>query len=71
MTPEEKLDLINQPYLRSSEVALLLGRARSTVSDALKRKSVQKYPPFGFLTDDIITTFNLEGAIKRWKEVAK
>lgn len=67
-TTKERLFLINQPYLRNSEIAQLLDRSRSTISDALRRKAIQKYPPFGYLTDDIIKAFCLEGAIQRWKE---
>lgn len=70
MTPKEKLDLISLPYLRTCEICQLMERSRTTVCKMTKKTGLEN-TPFGFLTDDIIKAFKLQGAIKRWKEVAK
>lgn len=69
MTPSEKLRLIQKPYLNVSEIARLLSVSRGAVYRSVK--SIKKYPPFGYCTDDIIQQFRLKGAIKRWETYAK
>lgn len=70
-TADERLALIEMPYLRHSEICRLLGKAPSTVTDQLRHRNIKKYGGFGYLTDDIIRNFRLEGAIKRWRESAR
>ena len=66
MTNEERLAILDQPYLRPKEVCLLIGRSKPTVNKKLKEQGVRK-TELGYLTDDIIKAFQLSGAIKRWR----
>lgn len=70
LKPSQKLELIQQPYLRLCEIRDLLGKPQSTTERAIKNVGLKKYPPLGYLTDDVIEAFNLGGAIKRWKSIA-
>lgn len=62
LTPAEKLRLLERPYLRAFEIRKILGATRYSTE-----KVIKQYRPLGYLTDDAIAAFELEGAIKRWK----
>ncbi len=68
LTPAQRLELIERAYLKNVEIVKLLDSSRSAVTRAIKKAKIKRYPPFGYLTDDIVEAFNLDGAIKRWKE---
>lgn len=66
-TASERLTLLELPYLRPSEICRVIDRPRTTVYRVLKDSGIKKYPRLGYLTDDVIKLFQLNGAIKRWK----
>ena len=67
LTSQEKLGLINKPYLRVHEIRDLLSIPYSTVRTQIINSGMKKYGGFGYLTDDIIEEFRLQGVIKRWR----
>lgn len=66
MTNEERLAILDQPYLKPKEVCLLIGRSKPTINKKLKEQGITK-TALGYLTDDIIKAFQLTGAIRRWR----
>lgn len=67
LTPAEKLRLLERPYLRAFEIREILGATRYSTEKVIKESGIKQYRPLGYLTDDVIAVFDLEGAIKRWK----
>lgn len=67
MTPRERLTILEMPYLRPCDICRVIEKPRATVYKILKRSEIKKYPSLGYLTDDIIKAFQLQGAIKRWR----
>lgn len=67
MTSRERLALVNKPYLRVHEIRDLLSIPYSTVRTQLIKSELKKYGGFGYLTDDVIEEFRLQGVIKRWR----
>lgn len=65
LTNQERLELLDCPYLRINQIKKLLNISYPTIKKILA--SVNYYP-MGYLTDDVIETFRLNGAITRWKE---
>ncbi len=57
MTPKE---LLQKPYLKQCEVAKIVGASPQSVGRECKAKGVER-TRFGYLTEDIIKTFRLEG----------
>lgn len=53
-----------KPYLKVSEVAILLGVSRSTIYRQIKLKRIHT-TVFGILTEDVITAFELEPYVER------
>lgn len=69
-TLEQKIELLNKPYLKSGEIARLLDRSPSTASEILKKNEGKIFymKGWGYLTDDIIKVFKLDRYVKRVKK---
>lgn len=66
----EYVELLEKPFLKSSELAKLLNNAsRSTISKLAKEKNLTKYP-WGYSTDEIIEKLNLKKYVRRHKRNA-
>lgn len=70
MTNSDRLQILYQPYLKPKEVCVLVDRSKPTVRKHLLAAGIEK-TDLGYLTDDVIRVFKLQGAIKRWKADAE